>query len=116
MKLSLSLTAAALTLSMVTPALAAPMNSVFYFDAQRAAFRGATITESVLDSSIYAEIDRVHPMGLPETANQDLIEAQRGLVLARRKKNREAVQEHCKRERRVSAPNEEAKCGGGFAR
>lgn len=86
-------------------------NTVFYFDYL------IRVTQRVLDGSIYPEIDRVHPFAenldaLPPAVREQYVTR----VQEHRLRNRQAVQEHCKRSRRVLAPREEAKCGAGFSR
>lgn len=118
MKKLIATLAAVSALLTSAPAVAAPANTVFHYDALRQAARGVSITQAVLDGSIYPEIDRVHPLfsGTGAVVDRDLLTAQRELSEARRKRNREAVQEHCKRERRASKASDEVKCGAGLSR
>lgn len=106
MKRFITSLAAASALLATTPAIAAPFNSVFWFDER------INVTNRVLDGTIQADIDRVHPF--LKDADQELIDAQARLTEARRKKNRAAVEEHCRRERRVSKPADENRCGPGL--
>lgn len=128
-----------LILSILIPALVAPSlvsarvspvptmavqsvyHTVFHYNDVRKALRGVSITEAVLDGSIYPEIDRVHPFDrkdlsgsgvLTLTDEQAIIRAEK--VKENRKRNGQAVQEHCRSDLRVTAPSNEGACGSGF--
>lgn len=94
-------------------ASAAPYNNVLFYDALRASFRGVTLTDSVLDGSIDAEIDRVHPTEIPiwEELNEAQQEARWAKIEYNRKRNKVALSAHCRQAVRVTKQAPEGNCG-----
>lgn len=96
-------------------------HTVFHYNDVRKALRGVTLTDAVIDGSIYPEIDRVHPFDrqdmtgsgvLKLTDEQAVIRADK--VKFNRERNGVAVRLFCATDLKVTDPHNEAMCLAGI--